>query len=149
MCNIVIWHLYTLEIDHYDESSNNQSPYKIITILLTILSGLYITSPWLIYFITGSLYLWIPFTYFDVPSPLATTSFSVSISLYLFCLFCFLDSTYKWNHTIKYIYIYIYIYIIRYNFISTKVVKKKKKSTSVENVEQLEPHSWLVKWLCI
>ena len=57
---------------------------------------LYTEFPCLIYFISGSLYLLIPFPYFT-PSPLATARlFSVSKSLFLFCLFIyFLDSTYK------------------------------------------------------
>ena len=59
------------------------------TILLTIVTMLYITSPQLIYLITGSLYLLTPFTHFtypQTPSPLATTHlFSVSTSVVLFC----------------------------------------------------------------
>ena len=59
------------------------------TILLTIVTMLYITSPQLIYLITGSLYLLTPFTHFtypQTPSPLATTHlFSVSVSVVLFC----------------------------------------------------------------
>ena len=63
--------------------------------------------PWLIYFATGSLYFLISHIYFflpPIPSPLGTT-----YSLYLwlcFCLvrfahlFCFLDSTCKWNHIV-------------------------------------------------
>ena len=51
-----------------------------------------ISSPWLIYFVTGSLYLLISFTYFIHPptlSPLATTCLlSVSIGLFLFCYVC-------------------------------------------------------------
>ena len=42
-------------------TSYHLSPHKVITILLTIFPVLRITSPWL-YFITGSLYLLIPFT---------------------------------------------------------------------------------------
>ena len=57
---------------------------------------LYITSPWLTYFIAGSLYLSTPFTHFTLPlrpipaKPLATTNlFSVSMSWYLAFLFLF------------------------------------------------------------
>ena len=42
--------------DHHDKSSH-LSPYKVITISLTLFLMLYVTSPWLIYFITGGLYL--------------------------------------------------------------------------------------------
>ena len=45
------------------------SPYKIMTILLTMFLMLYITTLWLIYFIIGSLYLFIPYTYFIPPLP--------------------------------------------------------------------------------
>ena len=66
---------------------------------------------WLIYFLTRSLYLLIPFThsthspptYLHSFSPLATTSlFSVSKSLgfVLFCLFCVLESMCKWSHAV-------------------------------------------------
>ena len=62
----------------------------------------------LIYFIHSCLYLLIPYSYLTFrPSlcPLRTTSlFCLSVSLFLFCyihLFAsFLDSTYKWYHTI-------------------------------------------------
>ena len=71
-----IWHFYRL--------CTIQSYYKIVTVFPV----LYITSLWLIYFITGSLYLLIPFTYFTflLPlSPLTTTSLlSASVRL-LFC----------------------------------------------------------------
>lgn len=44
-------------------TSYHQSPYKVITILPTIFPVLYIIPPRLINFITGSLYLFIPFPY--------------------------------------------------------------------------------------
>ena len=96
----VIWHLHTLWNDHHDNSSKHLSPYKVIIMLLTIFHMLYITSPWLIYFISEGLYFLIPFSYFASPtsSLLATTHlFSVSVSLFLFglvYLFCFLDPLY-------------------------------------------------------
>ena len=63
---------------------------------------LYITSPWFIYFITGSLYLLTPLTYYTSPHfpPLAATNlFSVSMSSVFLC-FLFLDSTCKWGHMV-------------------------------------------------
>lgn len=57
----------------------------------------------LFFFITGYLYLLIPFTYFashlslSTP-PVMTNLFSLSINLFSFCLFCF--STYSWDHTV-------------------------------------------------
>ena len=59
----------------------------------------------LIYFIHSSLYLLILYPYLAPSlSPLVTTSlFSISVSLFLFCYihsFYFLDSTYKWYHTV-------------------------------------------------
>ena len=70
------------------------------TALLTLVTMLHIT-PWLTYFITGSLYLLIPFTYVvqTPPWPLATTNvFCVSYSSVWFLLF--LDSTYKWDYMV-------------------------------------------------
>ena len=56
------------------------------TVLLTMVSTMYITSPWLIYFIPGSLYLLTPFSHSPhpiPPPPLATTNlFFVSMSFF-------------------------------------------------------------------
>ena len=51
------------------------SNFKICSTVLTIVTMLYITSPRLPYFITGSLYLSAPFTHFIQSPPLATTRF--------------------------------------------------------------------------
>ena len=72
------------------------------TVLLTIVTMLYIIFPWFIYFITGNLYLLTTSIHFAHPLPLATTNlFSASMSL-VFCLFFFLDFTYKWHHIVDY-----------------------------------------------
>ena len=84
------------------------SPYKVITVLLTVFPILCISFQWCIYFIIGSLYLLISLPAFHSfplpPSPLATTC-----SLNLWVCFCFVmfvhliwfwDSAYKWNHTV-------------------------------------------------
>ena len=74
-------------------SSSHLSLYKVI-IILTIFPMLYITSLWLIYFITESRYFLIPFTLFTIPPP-ATSLWQPSVcSLYLWVCFCFvfLDS---------------------------------------------------------
>ena len=72
--------------------------YKVITILLTIFLMLYITSLWLIYFITGALYLLIPTTYSlltlnPVPSGINSFVYIYKYVFILFCLFCLLNST--------------------------------------------------------
>ena len=107
----MIRYLYILLNDHHDKSSYHVPPYIVTKffflwwgllrftlrnfkthniVLLTIVTMLYFTSPWLIYFITGILYLLPPFTHFTHPpplSPLTTTNlFSLSMSL-VFCLF--------------------------------------------------------------
>ena len=66
---MVIWHLHTLWNDHHNKSSKHLSPYEVITLVLTAFLMLYITSPWLTYFITGGLSLLIPFTYFPQHPP--------------------------------------------------------------------------------
>ena len=43
--------------DHHSKASNYLSPNKVITVLLAIFYMLYIISLWLLYFITGRLYL--------------------------------------------------------------------------------------------
>ena len=95
------WHLCTLWDDHYDKSSNHLSLYKVIVKLLSMFLMLYITSMWLIYYIIGSLCLWIPFTYFmHLPPPFPLSYSYCSIySLLLFWLVC-LDFTCKWDHTV-------------------------------------------------
>ena len=72
-------------------------PYKVIRAL-----SMYITFLWLIYFVTESLYILIPFTDFTHSSTSFTLAtihlFSVSMSLFTFCFACFfffLHSTYK------------------------------------------------------
>ena len=82
------------------------SPYKDITLLSTIFPTLHILQPWFIYLVTGSLL--ISLIYFphppNTPNPSTTCLYSVSVTLFLFCYVCFfvffLDSTYKWNHTV-------------------------------------------------
>lgn len=95
---------------------NHLFPYKLITVLLTIVLCCILYPLWLVYFITESLYLLILFTYFAkpfslFPSPLAITSLlSMYVSLFSFCfvyLFCFLDSTYKWDGTAICLCVYI------------------------------------------
>ena len=101
----MIQYFYTLQNDHHDKSSYHLSWYKVIKIL-TIFPMLYISSPWLIYFVTGNLYLLISLTDFThpphtPPSLWQPPIFPLSISLFLFVhLFCFLDSTYKWIKTV-------------------------------------------------
>ena len=75
-------------------SSTHLSPYIAITILLTIFPVLWFTSPWLFcncqfVLLKGTLYLFSSSP--ESPFHLATISlFSVSISLFLFCLFMLL-----------------------------------------------------------
>ena len=63
----MIQHLNILWYDHYSKSSNHLSSYKFIAVLLTVFPVLYITSPWLMYFLTGSLYLLKIFFFKGIP----------------------------------------------------------------------------------
>ena len=74
-----------------DKSSNHLSPCKVITILLTVFLMLYITSLWLIYFVTGGLYLLTPLMYFT-PSPAPPFWQPPVCSLYLCCFVDFADN---------------------------------------------------------
>ena len=56
-----------IQNDHHNKSSCHLSPYKDITLLLTIFPTLNISYLWLIYFVTGSSYFLISFTYFSHP----------------------------------------------------------------------------------
>ena len=91
---IVIQHLNTLWNDHFYKSNNHLSPHEVIKILLNIFLTLYITSLWLIYFMTGGFYLLIPFTYFaTTPSPSFLYLWICFHFLFFVCSFWFLDST--------------------------------------------------------
>ena len=97
MYNIVLWYFINYEI--------------IITVILVTISHhaklpdiidyipyVYITSPWLIYFIAGTLYLLIPSNLFCLsPTPSGNHQFilhlSKSVSALFVHLFSFLDST--------------------------------------------------------
>ena len=56
--------------------------------------------PVLIYFITGGLYLLIPFTHFTVCSLPSGIMCLFYESAFIFSLFCLLDDTCKWSHTV-------------------------------------------------
>ena len=76
------------------------------TALLIIITMLDITSPGLIYFITGSLWLLNTFSHFThLPPPTSDNNQSVFFvsksSIFLVCfLVWFLDSIYKWDHVV-------------------------------------------------
>ena len=62
-----------------------------------------ITSLWLIYYITGGLYLLVPSNYFSNLSALLFWQLPISMRLFsvrFVCTFSFLDFTYKWNHAV-------------------------------------------------
>ena len=86
MFYVVIWHVCTPKYP-----SNHLSPYEVITILLTTFFTLYITSLWLIYYITGDLCFLILFTYFASPHLLPTGNHLFILCIYksVFILFCF------------------------------------------------------------
>ena len=83
VCNLPIWQFCTLLSSHHAKYSPHLSPYNIITTLLTIFPMMYFSSLWLIYFITGSLWLLIPFNYFAY-SP---TPFSFGNHQFVLCIY--------------------------------------------------------------
>ena len=100
----MISYFYLLKYDHPNMSSYHLSPFKDITILLTIFSMLYISSLW---YFGGGNWIFVPLnqphlfhSFSNLPSLLVTSClFSVSISSNLLCFFnCFLHFTYKWNN---------------------------------------------------
>ena len=87
--NIAIRYLYTLQSDHHSKSSYHPSLHKDIALLLTMFPVLYITSPWLVCFITESLHFLIFFTYStqsSAPLPSGNHQFILGIYDCLFCL---------------------------------------------------------------
>ena len=65
--NLVIQYFGTSQNHHHDKPSCPLSPYKVITMLSTVFSMLCISSPWLIYFVTGCLYHLTSLTYCSHP----------------------------------------------------------------------------------
>ena len=106
---ILLYFMYYLHCDHQNKSCYQLSPYKIITLLVTIFFMLYTTSLWLICSINGGLYLLIPFPYFTHPPTPLASGYQPICFLYLKVWFCFvviihsfffLNSTNTWNHTV-------------------------------------------------
>ena len=99
----MIWLLRTLLNDHHDNSGNHLSPYKVIIDHITY--AVFI-SLWFIYYITGDLYLLIPFTYFAQPSTtLYLAFFFFGGHPFVFCIYesvfaLFFRSTNKWDHAV-------------------------------------------------
>ena len=76
------------------------------TALLSVVTVLCIALPWLLYLITGSLYLLITFTHFPPPPASGNHQFVLSMSSFLFFFFLwahffFKDSKCKWDYTIS------------------------------------------------
>lgn len=81
-----------------------QSYYNSIDYILCAIHYI----PWLIFFVTGSLYLLIPYIYFaffqSLPTLVTNSLFLVYMSLFLFCFACFvfvehqfLTLVYRWS----------------------------------------------------
>ena len=86
-------------------SSNHLSSYKFIKIVPTVLFMVYITFPWLIYFITGELYLLIPFTYF---SQMAKIQFFNGWVFHCVCIYMHIHNIYLYLYTTSYVSIYLF-----------------------------------------
>ena len=117
---IVIQHLNSLWDDHHNQFSYHLSPFKVITILLTVFPILYSTSPWLIYnwnFVFLNLFYLFPSS---PHSPLSWQSPVWFLYLWIFSvlfvhLFCFLDSIYKWNHMV-----FVFLWLILLSIIPAR-----------------------------
>ena len=110
----VIRHLHNLWSDHPNESSTRLTPHVVITMLPTIFPRWCFAPRWLVY--NYQFVLLNPITVFThLPNPSLTWQPS-KCSLYLWvcfglpgCLFCFLGSTYKWNH-VTFVFLYLTYY---------------------------------------
>ena len=115
----VIWPLHTLWNDHRDKSSN-LSPYKVTTVLLTIFLMLYITSRGLFYnwrFVPlPPLHLFCTLLH-ALPSANHPFVLCIYESVLFVYLFCILDSTHKWDHTVFFFLWLISLSVIPFRFI--------------------------------
>ena len=85
------------------------SNFQIYNIVNYSHHAVHYISWWFIYLITRSVYLFTPSPICQAPTPaLPATNLNV---LFLWVLFCFLDSTYKWDHTVFVFLCLIYIYL--------------------------------------
>ena len=103
-----ILYLYTFLNDHYNMSHCHLSPYK--DTVLTIFPTLYTSYPWIIYFVTGSLYLLISLICFS-PSPLFPLWQPPICCLYLYLCFCFI----VFLHLFFFFFFRFHIYVKSYN----------------------------------
>ena len=90
---------------------------------MTISPTLYIACLWLIYFVTGSLYLYFPHLILSSPNLLTSDNYLFVLCIYdsvsvLLCLFvCFSDSTYRWSLAV-----FIFLWLISHNRIPLKSI---------------------------
>ena len=94
---------YTLWDDPHNRTSCHLSPYKVI-LILTIFPVLYVSSPCLIYFIMGSLYLLILLVWCPCPQPLPSCNQQYISCIYesvcvLFGLSVCFEGNYSLKHT--------------------------------------------------
>ena len=100
--NIVIWYFCTFQNDHHDKSSLLSATAQRYYIIIDYIPH----TVWLICLLTESLYLLISLTYFSPPPTSGSYLFVLCTYDSVFCLvmfvhlLCFLDSNYKWNHTV-------------------------------------------------
>ena len=89
---LVIRYFYTEQNDHKCKSSNHLSPYKDVTLLLTVFPILYFSFSWLVYSMTGIFYLFVfPHLISLFPTPCPADKPFVC-TLYRWLSFCFICS---------------------------------------------------------
>ena len=134
-----MWHLNALQKGHHDKSSKHLCSYKVTTKLLIIFFMQYITSLWFLYFITGSLYLLIPLTYF-APIPQLSWGILLCTYEYVFILFCFLGSTYRWREITEHLSLSVW-------FISLSMIFSRSMSVVI-NGKISHIYESLLPYLC-
>ena len=86
------------------QPSTRLTPYRVSTVLPTVFPVLHFTSLWLL--CNCQLVLFNPFPFLIHPPnfpliwQLSVCSLDLLVCFCFVCLFCFWDSTYKWNHMV-------------------------------------------------
>ena len=132
-------------------STHSLSNFQICnTVLLTIVTTLYTVSPWFIYFITGSLYLWTTFICFSHPThnPLASGNLQ-SVSVYelggfVLLYFLFLDSTWK-----MILYLSFPVWLISLSIMPSSMLSHMEIFLSVLRLNSIEWHLYFTFSLSI
>ena len=99
----MIQHFYAFQDDHQDKPSYCMPSSKLLcgSCLYSLHSMFHASDAFTLHLEVCTSRSHAPVSFSPTPLPSGSRLFVLCIyNFFLFCLFCFLDSTYKWNHTV-------------------------------------------------